>query len=376
MISNKLTIFILAFQVFISSTSACETLKQSEYQEKKEIFKNHGELGRGAFGVVYQSRVQLEGSSMPKTYAVKIITKPSHYSKPKFVKGFHRETGYLKKLEKCINGKKLQTRIAPKLHECAINEGQQALIVQELCSGTLGDKDFAKRYKDFLLSEKLDLIVILLDKLELMHDCGVIHCDIKPENILISEDGSDYYFSDYGLSAENGYCPGTTHYYAPSEYFTDENKSKEELFSHDVFALGVTFLMLEQIRSNTRITTMAFEKAERGERLQKNAASVFDAKLKFLERRQEYKNNYDFAAEISQGMFAGIQSMLDGFAENRSNLRDLITQFKMLKKLALLVENTEKITPPAFRKKKVQIEKDYGSNFNFDLIEQSVRLVV
>lgn len=107
-------------------------------------------------------------------------------------------------------------KISPTLHYCAHNSANEAFIVQELCAGTLNDD-----YVNWNLSKKLSFMLILLNKLQQLRACEIIHCDIKPANILINSSGTDYYYSDYGLSVENNACRGTSNFYAPAEYFSE-----------------------------------------------------------------------------------------------------------------------------------------------------------
>jgi len=39
----------------------------------------------------------------------------------------------------------------------------------------------------------------LIQALQVVHDCGVIHQDIKPQNIMVSNTG-EYVFIDFGIS--------------------------------------------------------------------------------------------------------------------------------------------------------------------------------
>jgi serine/threonine protein kinase len=58
----------------------------------------------------------------------------------------------------------------------------------------------------------------LIDAVAHCHRQRVYHCNIKPENLLLSADGNTIYLSDFGCSTTKRYCTdmaGTTEYMAP-----------------------------------------------------------------------------------------------------------------------------------------------------------------
>ncbi|HEV2522278.1 MAG TPA: serine/threonine-protein kinase [Candidatus Acidoferrales bacterium] len=81
--------------------------------------------------------------------------------------------------------------------------------------------------------------------LEHAHKLGIVHRDVKPENIIITPDSESAYLVDFGiaLSAEearkltrSGYAMGTPGYMAPEQLAGEVVDSRSDLYS-----LGVTF---------------------------------------------------------------------------------------------------------------------------------------
>jgi serine/threonine protein kinase len=77
-----------------------------------------------------------------------------------------------------------------------------------------------------------------------LHECTLLHCDIKPDNVLIRGNGRAA-VADFGLSrtlqdAEQGGSFGYTPGYADPEW----NKTKKRIYStkSDIYALGMTIL--------------------------------------------------------------------------------------------------------------------------------------
>ena len=85
------------------------------------------------------------------------------------------------------------------------------------------------------------------DALAFMHSKGVIHHDIKPDNILISD--NHIRITDFGISAHivrtEEAQRGTMDFLPPEVAHEDSTNEDIDLSKKDVFAMGVTgFLML------------------------------------------------------------------------------------------------------------------------------------
>ena len=87
------------------------------------------------------------------------------------------------------------------------------------------------------LSERLELVVQVLRGLEYVHTRGLVHRDLKPQNLLVDEAGPTLAvrLSDFGLvGAQEGEAAGTPHYMAP-EVVRGERVDRRA----DLYALGV-----------------------------------------------------------------------------------------------------------------------------------------
>ena len=92
------------------------------------------------------------------------------------------------------------------------------------------------------LSEKEALIIFkaLCSALGFAHNKGVVHCDVKPANVLISSVGN-VYLTDFGIArhAEStlteygGKPPGTAYYMAPEQFVEGQVDA-----TTDIYALG------------------------------------------------------------------------------------------------------------------------------------------
>ena len=78
----------------------------------------------------------------------------------------------------------------------------------------------------------------LADVLDIVHDRGIVHHDIKPDNLLFTHEGH-LKIGDFGVANKN---IGTLSYMAP-ELFTEDNVSIQDR-RIDIYALGITLLEL------------------------------------------------------------------------------------------------------------------------------------
>ncbi|KTD59234.1 protein kinase domain-containing protein [Legionella shakespearei] len=101
---------------------------------------------------------------------------------------------------------------------------------------------------ELTLQERLDLSIALLTALkEQVHDLGYVHRDIKPDNILVYKNGSQFeiYIIDFGFIKRKEYSDanakmGSPPYAAPECYSTFNDKTEKT----DIYAMGRTLMFL------------------------------------------------------------------------------------------------------------------------------------
>lgn len=87
---------------------------------------------------------------------------------------------------------------------------ERAFITMELMRGLTLDKLLCERPLGLPWQELRQIVLPLLDALAYAHGCGVIHGDVKPSNVMLSENGVRLF--DFGLGrAEEGVLPGLPH---------------------------------------------------------------------------------------------------------------------------------------------------------------------
>ena len=107
-------------------------------------------------------------------------------------------------------------------------------------------KELLKKRGTFTPVEACDIIYQLSDALHHAHEHGVIHRDVKPQNVMIKNDGA-IKLGDFGIALVND-APhltqkdivlGSVHYMAP-----EVAQGKSATIQSDVYSLGITFFEL------------------------------------------------------------------------------------------------------------------------------------
>lgn len=118
-------------------------------------------------------------------------------------------------------------------HYC---ENGLLFLVMEYCSG--GSLRDLIRRKKMVSAESIRLVCTLAEALDVVHKAGVVHHDIKPDNILFTEQGV-VKISDFGIANTGG---GTLAYMSPEALCWDHLSVGDTRV--DIYALGVTLLEL------------------------------------------------------------------------------------------------------------------------------------
>ena len=115
-------------------------------------------------------------------------------------------------------------------------QDEQLFLVMEYCSGgSLRDK---MKLKNIVATDILNWLQTLAQSLHIVHKKGIIHHDIKPDNILFSENGT-IKISDFGIANTGA---GTRAYMSPEALNWDTTAKADPRV--DIYAIGVTMMEL------------------------------------------------------------------------------------------------------------------------------------
>jgi len=182
-------------------------------------------LGQGGFAWAFVGREQ-DGTPV----AIKVL-KPRYAGDPQFESRFRNESETAAKLE---HPNIIRIRSVAKTRE-------HVYFAMDLCADSLG----ARIAREGPLPEEdiLRLAHDIASALEFAHQQGVIHRDLKPDNVLIRSDGGAV-LTDFGIArAVSGYVAstgvnmtiGTPHYLSPEQA---QGRRLDQRV--DFYALGVT----------------------------------------------------------------------------------------------------------------------------------------
>jgi serine/threonine protein kinase/beta-lactam-binding protein with PASTA domain len=203
-----------------------------------ERYQLQDPIGRGGMATIYRGR----DIRMDRSVAIKVL-REVYSTDPKFVTRFQREA-------KAASA--LQHPNIVQVYDYGQSDGNY-FIVMELIDGT--DLRRYLRSRGILATERAIIIAhdIALG-LGAAHRRGIVHRDVKPQNVLVGRDGS-IKLTDFGIASvykdinderltTTGMTLGTVQYYAPEQ-------AQGEIVSPaaDVYALGI--VMYEMMTGRT-----------------------------------------------------------------------------------------------------------------------------
>ncbi|CEN76663.1 serine/threonine-protein kinase and phosphatase [[Clostridium] sordellii] len=196
-----------------------ETVLGNRYEIIKKI-------GDGGMAFVYEARDKL----LNRTVAIKVL-RPEFVDDEEFLSKFKREA----------------EAVASLSHPNIVNvydvgeDGKVHYIVMELIEGQ-NLKDIIKNEGTLDEYTALDITKQIAKALGAAHKKGIIHRDIKPHNILISNEGRIVKVADFGIAkavssstmTSTGSVIGSVHYFSP-----EQAKGKFVGKTTDLYSLGI-----------------------------------------------------------------------------------------------------------------------------------------
>src|SRR5437016_64530 len=190
-----------------------------------ERFQLLDEIGRGATSVVYKARDTVAN----RVVALKVL-KGSAAQHPRLYEGFCREAEV---------GERIDHPNVIRIFQSGVHEGWFYLAMEYLSGRTLGE--VLALSPQIPLAECEPLFGQLLGALDCIHGHGIVHRDVKPSNIMMTQDGA-WKLMDFGISrqlgaeATAGPSLGTPEYMSPEQLM-----GKAAGPASDIYAAGVVF---------------------------------------------------------------------------------------------------------------------------------------
>ncbi len=201
-------------------------IKGQKINDRYEIIRNIGEGGMANVYLAYDIILN-------RNVAVKVL-RGDLADDEKFVRRFQREAN---------SASSLHHPNIVEMYDVGEDEGKYYIVMEYLDGRTL--KSLVKRRGALTVLEVVDIMTQLTSAIACAHDKYIIHRDIKPQNVMILEDGK-VKITDFGIAmalnsqdlTQTNSVMGSVHYLAP-----EQASGGASTIKCDIYSLGI--LMFE-----------------------------------------------------------------------------------------------------------------------------------
>lgn len=201
-------------------------IKGQKINDRYQIIRTIGEGGMANVYLAYDT-------ILDRNVAVKIL-RGDLAGDEKFVRRFQREA---------ISASSLSHPNIVEMYDVGEDDGRYFIVMEYIEGTTL--KSLIKRRGALTLSETIDIMLQLTDGVACAHDSYIIHRDIKPQNVMILDDGR-VKITDFGIAmalnsnelTQTNSVMGSVHYLPP-----EQANGTGATIKSDIYSLGI--LMFE-----------------------------------------------------------------------------------------------------------------------------------
>ena len=205
--------------------------KGQKINDRYEIIKN---IGEGGMANVYLA----QDTILDRKVAVKVL-RGDLASDDKFIRRFQREA---------LSVSNLSHPNIVEVYDVGEENGSHYIVMEYIEGKTL--KQLLKKRESLTLTEVIDIMTQLTDGISHAHESYIIHRDIKPQNIMIEDDGR-IKITDFGIAmalnatqlTQTNSVMGSVHYLPP-----EQASGKGATIKSDIYSLGI--LMYELLTGN------------------------------------------------------------------------------------------------------------------------------
>lgn len=205
--------------------------KGQKINNRYEIVKS---IGEGGMANVYLANDKI----LDRKVAVKVL-RGDLSSDDRFIRRFQREA---------LSVSNLSHPNIVEVYDVGEEDGQYYIVMEYIEGKTL--KQLLKKRESLTLPEVIDIMTQLTDGISHAHESYIIHRDIKPQNIMIEDDGR-IKITDFGIAmalnatqlTQTNSVMGSVHYLPP-----EQASGKAATVKSDIYSLGI--LMYELLTGN------------------------------------------------------------------------------------------------------------------------------
>lgn len=206
-------------------------MKGQKINDRYQIIKSIGEGGMANVYLAYDT-------ILDRDVAVKIL-RGDLSNDEKFVRRFQREA---------LNASSLSHPNIVEVYDVGDDNGQYFIVMEYIEGKNL--KELTKKRGKLTTTEVVDIMSQIADGLSVAHDSYIIHRDIKPQNIMILENGL-VKITDFGIAmamnatqlTQTNSVMGSVHYLPP-----EQASGKGSTLKSDIYSMGI--LMYELLTGN------------------------------------------------------------------------------------------------------------------------------
>ena len=314
-------------------------------------------LGKGGMAVVYEA----EDLILDRKVAIKML-RSEHVSDKSFIKKFHHEA-------------KAVARLSHSNIVSIFDIGQDGELHYLVMENIRGDnlKDIINKRGKLSLVEALDITNQILSALQVAHQNDIIHCDIKPHNILITPD-KDVKVTDFGIAkAVSATTTMTDTIMGSAHYFSPEQAKGGEIKSHsDLYSVGI--VLYEMVTGEVPFNadspiSVALKHINEDPKSPIEINSKISDKLNNLIMKslsKDPKNRFDNAEEMNESVLSILQKLRNKEDSDSTIVLSDVGDTKILKKSKLTDKNSQnkqeknnKISEESRKKKNNNYTKNY-----------------
>lgn len=196
--------------------------KGQKINDRYEIIKS---IGEGGMANVYLANDTI----LDRKVAVKVL-RGDLSSDDKFIRRFEREA---------LSVSNLSHPNIVEVYDVGEEDGSHYIVMEYIDGKTL--KQLLKKRESLTLTEVIDIMTQLTDGIAHAHESYIIHRDIKPQNIMIEDDGR-VKITDFGIAmalnatqlTQTNSVMGSVHYLPP-----EQASGKSATVKSDIYSLGI-----------------------------------------------------------------------------------------------------------------------------------------
>ena len=198
--------------------------KGQKINNRYEIVKS---IGEGGMANVYLANDKI----LDRKVAVKVL-RGDLSSDDKFIRRFQREA---------LSVSNLSHPNIVEVYDVGEEDGEYYIVMEYIEGKTL--KQLLKKRESLTLTEVIDIMTQLTDGISHAHESYIIHRDIKPQNIMIQDDGR-IKITDFGIAmalnatqlTQTNSVMGSVHYLPP-----EQASGKGSTIRSDIYSMGILF---------------------------------------------------------------------------------------------------------------------------------------